>query len=66
MSGEIGTAQADMASLSQTADIIAQGLALEGSTILKNRIAELKATSVKISEAIRHRANILSDALLQR
>lgn len=66
MSQDLSTAQADMASLSQTADLISQSIALEGATALKNRIQELKANSGKLSEAIRQRANLLADALAAR
>lgn len=66
MSQELTTAQADMASLSQTADLISQSIALEGATALKNRIQELKNNSGQLAEAIRQRIILLSDALAAR
>lgn len=66
MSQDLTTAQTDMSSLSQTADLVSQSITLEGASSLKNRIQELKANAQELAEAIRHRANLLSEALAAR
>lgn len=66
MSQDLTTAQTDMSSLSQTADLVSQSITLEGASSLKNRIQELKTNAQELAEAIRHRANLLSEALAAR
>lgn len=66
MSEDLATAQSDMASLSQTADLVSQSIALEAANALKQRIQQLKANSAQLSDVIRQRSNLFSDALAER
>ncbi|XP_039285327.1 nesprin-1-like [Nilaparvata lugens] len=63
---QLGTAQTDVGTLSQTADFITQSLALEGATAVKNKIAELKYNLVRLLDAVRQRANLLNEELATR
>lgn len=66
MNNHLCTAQTDIGTLAQTADFVIQGLALEGATAVKNRIAELKANSARLLDAVRQRANMLNEELASR
>ncbi|XP_075225316.1 muscle-specific protein 300 kDa isoform X2 [Lycorma delicatula] len=66
MNSQLSTAQTDVGTLGQTADFVIQGLALEGATAVKNKIAELKATSGHLLDAVRQRENQLNEELASR
>ena len=50
--------------LAQAADLISSGLTMEGSNLLKAKVASLKSGAVKVSDAVNNRANFLSEILI--
>ncbi|XP_071454862.1 muscle-specific protein 300 kDa-like [Hetaerina americana] len=63
---EVAEKQAQMVSVIQSSDNVAQGLALEGSMALKGKVAELKSKITLLGDNVRHRINDLSDSIIAR
>ncbi|XP_068085330.1 muscle-specific protein 300 kDa [Anabrus simplex] len=63
---EVSEKQAQLITLTQLSDNISQGLALEGATAIKGRVAEMKGRVTQLAEGVRHKINLLSDAILAR
>ncbi|KAL0110413.1 hypothetical protein PUN28_013801 [Cardiocondyla obscurior] len=58
--------QAQLISLTQISDHISHGLSLDGASVLKGRVAEMKTRVSKLADTVRHHINRVSDALLTR
>lgn len=58
--------QAQLISLTQVSDHISHGLSLDGASILKGRVAEMKTRVSKLADTVRHHINRVSDSLLAR
>ncbi|XP_044734627.1 nesprin-1 [Chrysoperla carnea] len=63
---EISEQQAKLITLTQTSDKIGHGIALQGASAVKGRVAELKTRVTQLTEATRGRINEISDAILAR
>lgn len=63
---ELPEKQQTLSTITQTADTISQGIALEGATALKGQVATLKSRVAKLGEALRQRSNSVSDVILSR
>ncbi|XP_024081429.1 nesprin-1 [Cimex lectularius] len=63
---ELNKTQDNIAELGHSADVIASSLTLEGANLLKGKVAELKAAATRASDAIKHRANLISEMLISR
>ena len=63
---ELSKGQANIAALGQAADVIASGLTIEGATVVKAKVAELKTSAISISDAINQKANLLAEMSIAR
>jgi ElaB/YqjD/DUF883 family membrane-anchored ribosome-binding protein len=63
---DISAKQTQLITLTQASDNISQGLAMEGGTVLKGRVTEIKAKVGKLAEDVRQRLNAVSDTILAR
>ncbi|XP_012271233.1 nesprin-1 isoform X8 [Orussus abietinus] len=63
---EISDRQAQLITLTQVSDQVSHGLALEGASSLKGRVAEMKTRVGKLADVVRQHINRVADALLAR
>lgn len=63
---EVSEQQAKLISLTNNADNVCHGLAVEGANIVKGRVADMKARVNQLAEAARAKINALSDAIIAR
>ncbi|KAK6636175.1 hypothetical protein RUM43_009828 [Polyplax serrata] len=63
---EILTKQADLAKVKNASDDLCQGLALEGSNLVKTRFQDLKEKVMKLGDIGQQQVNLLSDKLIER
>lgn len=63
---EITAKQMELATISSSCDALGSAIAIEGSTILKNRVQELKSKMTDLADLGRQRMNKLSDAIAER
>ena len=66
LNNEISEKQAQLLTLTQASDNIAQCLSIEGATAIKGKVNEMKAKINKLAEDVRHRLNATSDTILTR
>lgn len=66
MKTELRKTQTNIVALGQAADVIASGLTLEGANLLKSKVSDLKNATIKSSDAVTRRANLLSELLISR
>lgn len=62
----ISTRQAQLMSFTQVSDHISHSLSVDGASMLKGRVAELKTRVNKLADNVRHQINGISDAVLAR
>jgi hypothetical protein len=55
-----------LSALTQNADKICQNLSLEGSSVLKNQLGDIKARYAALGAALRDTSNSISDTILTR